>query len=273
MEDQLKRYLDVALSTARLAGDIQLERLKKTHEVKLKGVANLVTEVDLLCEKTIIERIGSEFPDHSFLAEEGGETAPGSDHLWIIDPLDGTTNYAHRFPRFCVSIGLAIRGRVEAGVVLNPVAGETFTATRGGGALLNGEPISVSEVDKVEDALICTGFSYDKGRRLSKDLEAYLKVLPMAQSLRRTGCAALDLCDVARGAFDGFWEHNLNAWDIAAGSLIIEEAGGKWTGIGGNEVGLHDMEFLGTNGKLHDEMVEIMAGEVGIVEITADERK
>jgi myo-inositol-1(or 4)-monophosphatase len=257
----LNKFLEAAIDAGRIAGAIQRERLARSHEVTLKGVANLVTEVDLMCEKAVIERLQDEFPDHSFLAEEGGETAPGSDYLWIIDPLDGTTNYAHGFLRFCVSIGLAVRGRVEAGAVYNPAADELFTAARGEGARLNHEKIRVSGVDKVEDALICTGFSYDRGKRLGIDLETYLKVLPVAQSLRRSGCAELDLCDVAAGRFDGFWELNLNAWDVAAGSLIIEEAGGRWSGIRGDEVDLYAYEFLGTNGLIHDELVEIIKGE------------
>jgi len=236
-------FLQAAVEAARKAGAIQMERLMRPHAVTLKGVSNLVTEVDVACEEAIISLVRSRFPEHSFLAEEGGETAPGSDHLWIIDPLDGTTNYAHGLRRFCVSIGLAVKGTVVAG------------------AVYNAERISVSRVDKVEDALICTGFSYDKGKRLGADLVPYLKVLPAAQSLRRTGCAALDLCDVACGRFDGFWELNLNAWDVAAASLLIEEAGGKWTGIYGAAVDLYAREFLATNGLIHQEMVEIIKSE------------
>ncbi|HUT55756.1 MAG TPA: inositol monophosphatase family protein [bacterium] len=256
-----KDFLEVAIEAALKAGAIQMESLSRPHEVTLKGVSNLVTEVDVACEDAIISLVRSRFPDHSFLAEEGGETAPGSDHLWIIDPLDGTTNYAHGLRRFCVSIGLAVKGRVEAGAVYNAVADELFTAVRGKGAWLNGERILVSRVKKVEDALICTGFSYDKGKRLGRDLVPYLKILPAAQSLRRTGCAALDLCDVAAGRFDGFWELNLNAWDVAAASLVIEEAGGRWTGIGGDLVDLYAREFLATNGLIHDEMVELIKSE------------
>ena len=145
------------------------------------------------------------------------------------------------------------------GVVNNARGGELFTATRGGGALMNGNPIMVSATDKVEDSLVCTGFSYDRGKRLGRDLAVYVRVLPDAQSMRRDGCAALDLCDVACGRFDGFWEFNLNAWDIAAGCLIIEEAGGKWSGVRGQPVDLHAKQFLCTNGRIHDEMIKIMA--------------
>jgi myo-inositol-1(or 4)-monophosphatase len=257
----LKKYLAAAKEAARFAGMIQVEHLNRPHDIKLKGVSNLVTEVDVACERAIIESIQAKFPDHSFLAEEGGESAPGSPYLWIIDPLDGTTNYAHGFRRFCVSIGLAVEGVPQVGVVFNAVARELFTAARGQGAWLNGKPIAVSKTTKVEDALICTGFSYDKGKRLDRDLKLYVKVLPEAQSMRRSGCAALDLCDVACGRFDGFWELNLNAWDIAAGCLLIEEAGGKWTGIKGRPVDIYQKEFLGTNGLIHNEMVKIIRGE------------
>ena len=254
----MQQYLEAAVAAARRAGSIQLARLETEHDVKLKSVSNLVTEVDLECERAILHFLGSRFPDHSFLAEEGGETRPGSDYLWIVDPLDGTTNYAHRFPRFCVSIGLAVKGRVQAGVVYNANADELFTAARGQGAFLNGRRLRVSAVAKVADALICTGFSYDRGKRLGRDHAVHTRVLPEAQSMRRDGCAALDLCDVACGRFDGFWEFNLNAWDVAAGCLLIEEAGGKWSGVRGEPVDLYAREFLGTNGKIHDEMLRIM---------------
>ncbi len=258
----MKDFLDTALEAARAAGEIQMERLAGRHEVSLKGVANLVTEVDLLCEKEVISIISGRFPDHSFLAEEGGETRPGSDHLWIIDPLDGTTNYAHGFRRFCVSIALAIEGEVKTGVVYNPILDEIFTGIRGEGAWLEGEPLRVSAADAVKDALIGTGFAYDRGKRLSRDLDIYVKILPRAQSVRRSGSAALDLCDVACGRYDAFWELNLNAWDVAAGALFIEEAGGKWTGVDGEDIDVYSSEILATNGAIHGEMVEIIQGPI-----------
>jgi myo-inositol-1(or 4)-monophosphatase len=257
---ELKKYLAAAKAAAKLAGGIQMEAVNRRHQVKFKGVSNLVTEVDVACEKAIIASIHAKFPDHSFLAEEGGESKPGSPYLWIIDPLDGTTNYAHGFRRFCVSIALTASGEPQVGVVYNPIARELFSAVRGQGAWLNGKPIAVSRTKRVEDALICTGFSYDKGKRLDRDLKLYIKVLRDAQSMRRSGCAALDLCDVACGRFDGFWELNLNAWDIAAGCLLITEAGGQWTGIKGKPVDIHAKEFLGTNGTIHQAMVKIING-------------
>lgn len=261
----MDRELEVALEAARQAGGIQLEGMGREIEKKYKGPSDIVTEIDLACEKAVIETIGAAFPDDSFLAEEGGETRPGSDRQWIVDPLDGTTNYAHRFPRFCVSIALAVEGKVMVGVVRDAAGGETFRAVRGGGAFLNDKPIRASETPTVEESLICTGFSYDKGKTLEHDLAIYLKVLPRAQSMRRTGSAALDLCDVAAGRLDAFWEHNLNAWDIAAGSLIIEEAGGRWSGLRGEQVGLDKREFLCTNGRIHNELVGIMAGPAPVI--------
>jgi myo-inositol-1(or 4)-monophosphatase len=254
-------YLETALKAARVAGEIQNENLEKEFTIKHKGIADLVTEVDLKCEKEIISIIADKFPEHGFLAEEGGVSKPDADYVWIIDPLDGTTNFAHGYRRFCVSIALVHKGKIICGVVLNPVAKEEFTAVKGEGAFLNGNPISVSNVKKVEDGLICTGFSYDRGKKLDADLEIYLRVIPVAQSLRRDGSAALDICEVAAGRFDCYWERNLNAWDIAAGNLILQEAGGKWSGLDGEKTDLYSKQLLVSNGLIHDEMIKIIRGE------------
>jgi len=256
----MKEFLETAVEAARMAGRIMMDNLDRPKKVSLKGVADLVTEIDLKCEREIVSLITKRHPGHSILAEEGGETRPGADHLWIIDPVDGTTNYAHGFRRFAVCVALAINGKAAAGAVYSPVLDEMFTAVRGGGAYLNGERIRVSEVDRVEDALIGTGFAYDRGERLGMDLELYVRLLPKAQSVRRSGCAGLDLCDVACGRYDGFWELNLSPWDVAAGTLIIEEAGGKWTGVSGQEVDLFARQCLATNGKIHREMQAMLGG-------------
>lgn len=269
----MDKYLAAAVEAARLAGRIQKEYLGRRHEVKMKGVANLVTEVDLLCEQAIIGHLRQQFPDHSFLAEEGGESTPGSEYLWIIDPLDGTTNYAHGFLRFCVSIGLSYRSRVIAGAVYNPVSEELFTTAEGEPARLNGEPLRVSGTQRVEDALICTGFSYDRGKRLGRDLAIYVKVLPKAQSLRRSGCAALDICDVAAGRFDGFWELNLNPWDVAAGSLILTAAGGRCSSLAGGPLDIYAPEFVGTNGLIHDELISIIQGPPELMQKVSKEQQ
>ncbi len=258
----MKKYLDAAIDAARIAGRIQLEGWGKKHDIEHKGVANLVTDVDLRCENAVIESIRGQFPGHTFLAEEGGESNPGADHVWIIDPLDGTTNYAHDYPRFCVSIGLAIKGAVVVGAVYSAVTDELFTAVRGEGAFLNGKPIRTSEVGEVENSLICTGFSYDKEKRMKEDIEAFLKILPEAQAIRRDGCAALDLCYVACGRFDAYWELSLSPWDVAAGILMIEEAGGKVTDLKGEKPDLWGKEFLGSNEFIHAQMVEFFSRQV-----------
>ncbi len=257
----MNQYLEAAREAAAKAGAIQMESLNRSFQINFKGRSNLVTEVDIKCEKVILDLISSRFPGHDFLAEEGGESGGGSDYLWIVDPLDGTTNYAHGYKRFCVSIALAVKGEVKVGLVRDEAAGETFHAIRGEGAFLNDERIRVSKTGKVEDSLVCTGFSYHKGEMLERTLQPYLKVLPEAQSLRRDGSAALDLCYVAAGRFDGFWEIGLNAWDVAAGTLILEEAGGKWTGLSGASTDIYSKKMLATNGLIHDEMVSIMEEE------------
>jgi len=254
-----KEYLELAVSLSRGAGLIQKEHLGRLKRIELKGVANLVTDVDLECERYVMEGIARAFPDHNILSEESGRSDGSSSACtWIIDPLDGTTNYAHGYLRFCVSVALAVEGVVQVGVVYDPMMDELYHSVRGEGAFLNGESLRVSDVSDLEDALLATGFAYDKGKRLARDLDIYREILPRAQSVRRDGSAALDLCYVAAGRFDGFWELNLNSWDIAAGSLIIEEAGGRWSDIRGKAVPLSHPEFLGTNGRIHDTIVDLI---------------
>jgi len=256
------RFLKAAVEAARKAGQIQRRRLGRLTGFRLKGVANLVTQVDLLCEEAVIGLIRRQFPDHAFLAEERGqEQAAPSDFLWVIDPLDGTTNYAHTYPLFCVSIGLVVKGRIEVGVVLDPLHRELFTAIRGRGAFLNGRRIRVSRVSRLEDALLCTGFSYDRGERLTQSLDAFVKLLPYPQAIRRDGCAALDICYTACGRYDGFWEHHLNPWDVAAGTLILQEAGGKVSDLQGRPISIYEKIFFGSNGRIHEEVVAVLAGD------------
>ena len=260
MENQI--WLKLAVAAAKKAGAIQRRHLGKLSGYRLKGVANLVTEVDVLCEEAVIGTIRRRFPDHSFLAEERGEDrAADSDLVWVIDPLDGTTNYAHSYPLFCVSIGLAVKGRIEVGVVLDPIHRELFTAVRGRGAFINGKPIRVSRVARLEDSMLCTGFSYDRGDRLRRSLEAFIRLLPYPQAIRRDGCAALDICYVACGRYDGFWEHHLNPWDVAAGTLILEEAGGRVSDLSGRPITINEKIFFGSNGRIHQEVVSALAGD------------
>lgn len=253
-------YLELAVAAAKKAGAIQRRRLGKLTGFRLKGVANIVTQVDLLCEEAVIALIRRRFPDHAFLAEERGkQETVASDFLWVIDPLDGTTNYAHAYPLFCVSIGLLVKGRIEVGVVFDPQHQELFTATRGRGAFLNGRRIRVSRVSQLEDALLCTGFSYDRGERLRASLDAFVKLLPYPQAIHRDGCAALDICYTACGRYDGFWEHHLNPWDVAAGTLILEEAGGKVSDLQGRPISIYEKIFFGSNGRIHEEVDSVLA--------------
>ena len=255
------KWLETAMAAARQAGKIQLRHLGKLSGFRLKGVANLVTEVDLRCEEAVIGQIRRRFPDHAFLAEERGQDQRRpSDFLWVIDPLDGTTNYAHSYPLFCVSIGLAVKGRVEVGVVYDPVHDELFRAVRGRGAFLNGRRIRTSRVARLEDSMLCTGFSYDRAARLSQSLDAFVRLLPYPQAIRRDGCAALDICYTACGRYDGFWEHRLNPWDVAAGTLILEEAGGKVSDLKGRPITIYDPIFFGSNGWIHEEVLAVLAG-------------
>jgi myo-inositol-1(or 4)-monophosphatase len=252
--------LTIAVRAARRAGEVITRSLERvdTLSVDAKGPADFVTEVDRRAERAIMEIIHRSYPQHGFLAEESGSHG-GDDFLWIIDPLDGTTNYAHDYPRFCVSIALSIKGSVVAGAVYSSVNDELFVAIRGEGAFLNGVPIHVSEVGEVENSLICTGFSYDKQKRMGEEIEAFMKILPEAQAVRRDGCAAMDLCYVACGRYDGYWELSLNPWDVAAGILIIEEAGGKVTDLKGEKPDLWGQEFLGTNKFIHTEMIGLFS--------------
>jgi len=254
----MEKYLKEAVTAAKAAGAIQKENLDKCYKMEFKGPSDIVTEVDVACEKAIISHLEKKFPDHSFLGEEGGETRPGSDHLWIIDPLDGTTNFSHGYPRFCTSIGLSVEGELAVGVIYAPMTDELFTAVRGGGAFRNGEAIKVSDTAEAKHALACTGLSYQQGKELLPLLDIYLRVLPRVQSMRRDGCAALDFCMVATGNFDLFWELTLNAWDVAAGALLVEEAGGKWSGLDGKPIDVFSKQMLATNGVLHDEIVRII---------------
>jgi myo-inositol-1(or 4)-monophosphatase len=252
-----EELLNVALAAAKDAGNVLLEKARTGFDISLKGRANLVTEADLLAEKVIVDQILARFPDHKILAEERGETGGQAPVKWVIDPLDGTTNYAHQYPCYCVSIGCEVEEVVLAGVVFDPVSGECFTATKGGGAFLNGEAISVSKIPALEDCLLVTGFSYGE-EEVRQNLELFNTMMLRSRSVRRDGSAALDLCSVACGRFDGFWELSLYPWDMAAGGLIVEEAGGNFTRFDGSEVSIYDRECLATNGKIHDEIGEIL---------------
>ena len=255
--------LNFAIQTARDAGAILADRLGRALQVSNKGEIDLVTEADLASEKLIIERIKSHYPRHAILAEESGATdgielTPGkSEWKWIIDPLDGTTNYAHGYPCFCVSIALERNGAIEVGVIYDPTRDEMFAAERGQGATLNSRRLRVSTVAELNDAMLCTGFPYNVRERpnFARDFSNFTME---AQAVRRDGSAAIDLAYIACGRFDGFWEDGLNAWDVAAGVLLIEEAGGRVTDFTGGALNIYTPRVLASNGLVHNAMMRVL---------------
>ncbi len=256
----MTRELEAALSAAKEAGEVLRKGFGWQHSVRYKGEVDLVTEVDEQAEQVIREILLGAFPAYGMLAEEGGTLVGEEDARWIVDPLDGTTNYAHGLPFFCVSVALERCGRVVLGVVHDPMHEETFVAERGGGATLNGEPIKVSDTEELIRALIATGFPYDRAE-MPEALELFGRFAATTQGMRRLGSAALDLCYVASGRLDGYYERGIWAWDIAAGNLILEEAGGKVTNYRGGILDLEGREIVASNGALHPAMTELTGEE------------
>jgi myo-inositol-1(or 4)-monophosphatase len=255
--------LNFAIQTARDAGQLLAERFGRALQVSNKSELDLVTEADLASERLIIERIKTNYPRHAILAEESGASAPADQEAqcewrWIVDPLDGTTNYAHGYPCFCVSIGLEHQGKLELGVIYDPMRNELFTAERGQGAARNGRRIQVSQINKLNSALLCTGFPYDVRER-SEFARHFANFIMNAQAVRRDGSAALDLAYVACGRFDGFWEEGLHPWDVAAGVLMIEEAGGRVSNYEGATFDICSAPILASNGLVHEQMMRVLA--------------
>ena len=248
--------LEAALSAAREAGEVLRKGFGWQHSVRYKGEVDIVTEVDEQAERVIREILLGTFPAYGMLAEEGGEQRGQEDAYWIVDPLDGTTNYAHGLPIFCVSIALQRSGEVILGVVHDPIRGETYVAQRGGAATLNDEPIKVSDTDEPIRALIATGFPHDR-TEMPEALDLFGRFAAITRDMRRLGSTALDLCYVASGRLDGYYERGIWAWDIAAGSLILEEAGGKVTNYRGSKLDLGAREIVASNGALHPAMTEL----------------
>ena len=253
--------LNFAIQTARDAGRVLAEKFGRAIQITNKGDIDLVTEADLASERLIVERIRSYHPRHSILSEEAGDViaieGEQSEYKWIVDPLDGTTNYAHGYPAFCVSVALEHLGRVCLGVVYDPLRDELFAAERGEGATLNGRRVRVSETDDLNRALLCTGFPYDVRER--NDFARHFRNFIMsAQSVRRDGTAALDLAYVASGRFDGFYEEGLRPWDVAAGVLLVEEAGGRVTHYDGKPFQIYTPPIAASNGLVHDAMLEVL---------------
>ncbi|MBU0987264.1 MAG: inositol monophosphatase [Proteobacteria bacterium] len=248
----------VGIAAAFSGGKILLTHFGKISKIGKKGAIDLVTEADTESEKIIIKTIQNVFPDHSILAEESGLNQGSADRLWIIDPLDGTTNFAHHLGLFSISIAFALKQEIVFGIVLNPANGELFTATKGRGALLNGRPLKISSAQTVSESLLVTGFPYNFKDILQPVLTRFSNCLKASQGVRRLGSAAIDLCYVACGRFDGFWEQNLKPWDTAAGDLIAREAGAIITDFSNNPFTVDKTEILATNGYIHEEMLGLL---------------
>lgn len=251
--------LNFAIETAREAGNILLEKFGREINVSKKGEIDLVTDADLASEKFIVDKIKTYYPRHSILAEESGEAVliKDSKWKWIIDPLDGTTNYAHGYPCFCVTLAVENDGEIVIGVSYDPTRDEMFSAEKGQGASLNNKPIAVSETKKLGDSLLVTGFPYDVANR-SNFAGNFTTMLLKSRAVRRDGSAAIDLAYVACGRFDGFWEEGLNPWDMAAGVLLVEEAGGKVSCYDGSKFSIYKPPICTSNGLIHGEMLGVL---------------
>ena len=255
----MREILELAITIARETGSLQRERFAEPRQIETKSSAiDLVTDVDRASDQLVLEYITSQRPDDEILIEETGAHEGRSGLRWIVDPLDGTTNYAHGFPHFAVSIAVEREGVRELGVIYDPMKDELFSARRGRGALLNGKPIAVSPVGELERALLATGFAYDVHRAKFDNLDYFARFIKRAQAVRRAGSAALDLAYIACGRFDGFWELELHPWDVAAGLLLIDEAGGTSSDLAGGPVPASGNRLVASNGRLHPQLLEVL---------------
>lgn len=252
------KYRKFITSLCEGAGAIQMKYLHKAHRITVKKGAGIVTEADKGSEKFILKKIFRNYPNSSIITEESGEFQKDSDLCWIIDPLDGTSNYAHGFPWFCVSIGLQKDRKEIAGAVYNPVSREMFYAEAGKGAYLGNKRIRVSRTSQMQSALVGTGFYYSKGRELREEMEIFRAMNQLALGVRRPGAAALDLAHVACGRYDGFWERRLSSWDVAAGFLLVKEAGGSISNYNGKSTDVFEGSLIASNGHLHRRMVSVI---------------
>lgn len=251
---QQQDYLTFMQELAREAGSVLVAHFGNVA-VEYKGEVDLVTEADRKSEKLIVSRIRQQWPSHDLIGEEGSRTETGSDFRWYIDPLDGTTNFAHGYPVFCVSIALEHKGERIAGVVYDPCRDEMFAAEKGAGSRLNGQAIRVSQIQHLAESLVATGFPSHK-RHKNPNIHFYHQITLRSHGVRRAGSAALDLCCVACGRYDAFWEFNLNPWDTAAGVLLVQEAGGKVTNFAGGPFHLSSREVLASNSLTHEELLK-----------------
>ncbi len=255
----LDTAFEFAHETAHIAGALLREYYQRGVTAEYKGDIDLVTEADRASERLILDRIHAAYPDHAILSEESGANHQASRYQWIVDPLDGTTNFAHGYPAFSVTMALLVDEVIELGVTYDPVRDETFTARRGQGARLNDRPIHVSKTPRLDRALLCTGFPYDRRTNPHNNIQQFGDFLRQAQAVLRVGSAALDLANVACGRLDGFWEFRLNAWDMAAGVLLINEAGGHTTEPDGTPLRQWSGRVVASNGLFHTEMIAVLA--------------
>jgi myo-inositol-1(or 4)-monophosphatase len=260
LELPLDDILRFAVETAHEAGALIREHFGSVNQVDFKGAVNPVTEVDHAAEQLIVSRLRVRFPDHNILGEEGGESGEAVGTLnWLVDPIDGTNNFAHGVPHFCVSIGLRSGDRTLVGAVYDPLKEEMFAAYRGGGVTLNGQPVQVSTVARLADAFLATGFPYSRRVASFNNVQLLDHFLRRSQGVRRMGSAALDMAYVACGRFDGFWEPQLSPWDVSAATLLVEEAGGRMSDFsGGRAYLLSGEEVVASNSRIHDEMLIVL---------------
>jgi myo-inositol-1(or 4)-monophosphatase len=254
-------FRKVATDIALKAGHLLKELLRKEKRIGFKGEIDLVTQADLQSEELILAELSRNFPNHDILSEEKGNRGRESDFVWLIDPLDGTTNYAHNYPVFAVSIALEIKGEIKLAVVYDPNLEELFVAEKGKGATLNGKQIKVSSTSTLNQSLLATGFPYTIRQKPEPTLSYFKSFSLKAQGIRRLGSAALDLCALACGRIDGYWEAGLKPWDTAAGSLIVTEAGGQLSKFDGSPFDIYTPEILATNGHIHRQMLTVLASE------------
>lgn len=263
LDPSLEDFARHAAEIARDAGAILRDRFDKPHDVHFKGPLDMVTEADRASEALIANRLRALFPGHDLLGEEGSRGASSaSPYRWVIDPLDGTTNFTHGLPTFAVSIGLERDGVPVVGVVYDPMRDELFTAIEKGGALLNGKPLRVAPTETLFGSLLVTGFSYDLDKR-ALQAATWRDLLTRVQAIRQTGSAALNLCCIAAGRLDGYWEDGIAPWDVSAGAVIVQEAGGLVTNLAGGAFRSDDRQIIASNGIIHSELVNVIAGRPG----------
>jgi len=252
--------LEFLIPVVREVGKLLLPSLGKAQSIEFKGRANLVTEMDRPSEAHLIQAIRAQYPDHAILSEEAGALPGGAGQPeWILDPIDGTTNYVHGLPYFCVALALRQGSQLLAGLVYYPYVDELYSAERGQGAFMNGRPLQVSATPALDDALLTTGFPSDLSHTPDTNIEHFLALMPRTRAIRRMGSASLDLCNVAAGRLDGFWQPTMLVWDVAPGAIIIEEAGGRVTDFAGN-AGCYEGNIAASNGKIHPALVEALHG-------------